>query len=96
MMPGAGPVCRPTLGDLRAYIDILYAETRIPRLGEAANIAKLKKAMNFIGQGIGPNEAFLRIVRRAASEREFFAACDKFLHSDAPFPDEPPAGAGLV
>lgn len=86
-------VFRPTLRDLRAYIDILYAETRISHLNEAANIAKIKKAMNFIGQGIGPNESFLHAIRRVATEREFFGACDDYLNSDAPFPDEPPVRA---
>jgi tRNA-dihydrouridine synthase len=87
------PVYQPTLRDLRAYVDRLYAETRVPHLNEAANIAKLKKTMNFVGQGIGPDEAFLHIIRRAATEREFFGACDEFLNNDEPFADEPPARA---
>jgi len=89
------PVFQPTLRDLRAYIDHLYAETRIPRLSEAANISKLKKYMNFIGQGIGPEEAFLKGIRRAATEQEFFHLCDTHLLSDAPFPAEPAVRALL-
>lgn len=84
------PIFQPTLRDLRAYIAELYAETRVPHLNEAANIAKLKKYMNFIGQGIGEGEAFLHAIRRTATEREFFGACDHHLDTDALFPAEPP------
>lgn len=83
------PVFQPTLRDLRAYIERLYAETRLPKLDEAANVAKLKKYMNFIGQGIGEDEAFLHDIRRAQTEREFFGVCDRHLDNDKPFPAEP-------
>jgi len=89
------PVFQPTLRDLRGYIEHLYAETRLPHLSEAANVSKLKKYMNFIGQGVDPEEAFLHAVRRAATEREFFALCDRYLESDAPFASEPSARALL-
>jgi len=84
------PVFQPTLRDLREYIGILFAETSVPHLSEAANISKMKKAMNFIGQGIGPDEAFLHAVRRAQTEREFFGLCDEYLDRDGLFPAEPP------
>jgi len=89
------PVFEPTLRDLRGYIDHLYAETRIPHLDEGNNISKLKKYLNFIGQGIGPDEAFLHGIRRAATEREFFDLCDAHLNHDTPFPAEPPVRALL-
>lgn len=89
------PVFLPTLRDLRGYIDTLYAGTRVPEISEAANVAKLKKYMNFIGQGIGPDDAFLKAIRRAPLEREFFGICDQWLNSDEPFPVDPPAGALL-
>jgi len=87
------PVFQPTLRDLRGYIDALYAGTRVPEISEAANVAKLKKYMNFIGQGVGPDNAFLDAIRRAPLEREFFDICDRFLNSDTPFPAEPATGA---
>jgi len=83
------PVFQPTLRDIRAYIDFLYRETHLPHLSEAANVSKMKKYMNFIGQGIGEDEAFLHAIRRAATEAEFFRLCDEFLDSGAPFPPEP-------
>ena len=89
------PVFEPTLRDLRGYIDHLYAETRIPHLDEAKNISKLKKYMNFIGQGIGPDEAFLNGIRRVGTEQEFFNLCDLHLNHDTPFPAEPAVRALL-
>ncbi len=90
------PVFQPTLRDLRGYIDFLYAETRVPHLSEAANVSKLKKYMNFIGQGIGEDEVFLKGARRAQSESEFFGLCDAHLDSDALFPAEPPVRRALT
>ena len=81
---GREPV-QPTLRDLRGYIDCLYAGTRLSHLGEAANVSKLKKYMNFIAPGIGPEDALLHGTRRAATEREFFGLCDQYLDSDEPF-----------
>ncbi len=83
------PVFHPSLRDLRAYIAHLYAETRVPHLNEPANVAKLKKYMNFIGQGIGEGDQFLHEIRRAALEKEFFEICDRHLDRDEPFPAEP-------
>jgi len=87
------PVFKPSLRDLREYIDVLYAATRLPNLGEAANVSKLKKTMNFIGQGIGPDDAFLHAIRRTSLEGDFFKLCDRYLDSDEPFPAEPPIRA---
>jgi len=88
-------VFEPTLRDLRGYIDHLAAETRQPGLNESDSISKLKRYMNFIGQGIGPEEAFLSGIRRAATEKEFLDLCDRHLNNDAPFPAEPPVRALL-
>lgn len=80
---------QPTLRELREYIDILFQATHLPHLTEAANISKMKKYMNFIGQGIGEEEAFLHAIRRAKTEAEFFGLCDEYLLNDEIFPAEP-------
>ena len=87
------PVFQPTLRDLRAYIDALYSEIRLPHLSGAVNLARLKKYLNFIGQGIDPDEAFLYGIRRASQECDFFALCDRYLEGDEAFPAEPPIRA---
>ena len=89
------PAFHPTLRDLRVYIEELYAETQVPCLSEALNIAKIKKYMNFIGQGIGPDDTFLNGIRRASTANEFFGLCDRHLDSDDAFPAEPPVRALL-
>jgi hypothetical protein len=59
------------------------------------HVAKMKKYLNFIGQGIGEEEHFLREIRRVATPAEFWACCDRHLLSDEPFAPEPPQRALL-
>ncbi len=90
------PAHQPTLRELYAYIRHLYEETRLPHLTEQANVSKLKKYLNFIGQGIGEEELFLQRIRREArTEADLFALCDEYLESDTPFAPEPPERALL-
>jgi len=93
------PVYQPTLRDLRGYVEALYAETGHEGFRETDHVAKMKKYLNFIGQGVDGEreqegaESFLDAMRRAGTAREFFAVCDRFLDRDGTVPDEPPAGA---
>lgn len=86
-------ITRPTLNDLRAYIDKLYQATFSPGVTETAHVAYMKKAMNFIAQSIDPEDHFLHQIRRASTESEFFTTCDRYLLSDTPFEPEPESGA---
>jgi len=54
----------------------------------------MKKYMNFIVQGVGENDCFGYEIRRAATEKEFFQICDRFLDRDGLFEDTP--GPALV
>lgn len=87
----------PTLRDLRGYIEALYVETRHEGFREKDHVSKMKKYLNFVGQGLTDpatgEEAFLREIRCAETERDFFGACDRHLDRDGLVPDEPPAGA---
>jgi nifR3 family TIM-barrel protein len=83
----------PTLRDLRDYIQVLYEMTRPTGIEEKYHVAKMKKYMNFIAQGVGPGDDFLQSIRRAATEAEFFHICDKVLDTDEAFEPEVPAGA---
>ncbi|MGF1678741.1 MAG: tRNA dihydrouridine synthase [Candidatus Methylacidiphilales bacterium] len=84
---------RPTLRDLRVYVEQLYQHTRPAGLPEKLHIAKMKKYMNFVAQGIGEDDGFVQGIRRAQSEAEFFALCDLYLDRDGDFDGEPLAGA---
>jgi len=76
----AAPVIfRPTLGDVREYVERLYRETQFPGLPERMHVNKMKKYLNFVGQGVDPAGAFLHDMRRTESEAALFAVCDRHL-----------------
>lgn len=85
------PVTRVTLGDVREYIGRLYEATRAPEFPELQHVNKMKKYLNFVGQGVDPNGSFLHDMRRTHSELELFSVCDRHLlaRPDAEFPPEP-------
>jgi nifR3 family TIM-barrel protein len=76
------PIFAPTLADVRAYIAHLYEETRTPQIPESAHVAKMKKYLNFVGQSVDGEGAFLHDMRRAMTEAELFAVCDRHLLAD--------------
>ncbi len=73
------PVLRVTLADVRDYIDRLYRATQLPEVPELTHIAKMKKYLNFVGQGVDPAGAFLHAMRRAVTEANLFSVCDEHL-----------------
>jgi hypothetical protein len=48
---------------------------------------RMKKFMNFIGEGVG--EKFLFEIRRVTTTSDFFRVCENFLDHDQPMPLEP-------
>jgi tRNA-dihydrouridine synthase B len=85
----------PRLKDVREYIEVLYHEVCGDDVPAKARVAKMKKYLNFIGQGIGEEERFLFEVRRAETVEEMFSLCDRHLQNEEFFPSEPP-GAALL
>jgi tRNA-dihydrouridine synthase len=77
---------KPSLRDVRGYVDVLYRMTLPPELKEQYQVAKMKKLMNFIAQGI--DDTFLHEIRRAVTEKEFFETCDRHLDRDGLLPTE--------
>jgi tRNA-dihydrouridine synthase len=92
--PGSTIVFQPTLADVREYIGHLYRETQAPGIPESAHVAKMKKYLNFVGQSVDPEGRFLHDMRRALTEAELFAVCDRHLLTEPgrPFATEPYAG----
>jgi tRNA-dihydrouridine synthase B len=84
----------PTLADVREYIAFLYRETQAPGVPETAHVAKMKKYLNFVGQSVDADGRFLHDMRRAMTEAELFAVCDRHLLAEParPFAAEPYAG----
>ncbi len=87
-------VFQPTLADVREYVERLYRETQTPDIPESAHVAKMKKYLNFVGQGVDPEGRFLHDMRRAMTEAELFVVCDRHLLTESArlFADEPYAG----
>jgi tRNA-dihydrouridine synthase len=73
------PVLRVTLTDVREYIEHLYRATQTPDLPELLHVGKMKKYLNFVGQSVDPEGKFLHDMRRAGTEAELFAICDRHL-----------------
>lgn len=88
------PETRISLADVRGYVERLYRETRDEGVPERAHVGKMKKYLNFVGQGVDPRGDFLRDMRRAESESDLLGACDRHLLSDpgAEFATEPYPG----
>ena len=97
------PVFAPTLRDVHGYIHALYQATAAgfheKPIGDApaverAHVARMKKFLNFVGQSVDPEGRFLHDMRRAMTETELFAVCDRHLleRGDEPFADEPYPG----
>ncbi|MDB6114901.1 MAG: dusC 2, partial [Lacunisphaera sp.] len=76
-------VFQPTLADVREYVARLYRETQTPGIPEGAHVAKMKKYLNFVGQGVDAAGSFLHDMRRAMTESELFAVCDRHLLTES-------------
>jgi len=88
------PPTRVSLCDVREYVDRLYRSTRDPGIPERAHVNRMKKYLNFVGQGVDRHGAFLRDMRRAESETGLFEICDRHLlaRPDGEFASEPYPG----
>ncbi|HZZ20711.1 MAG TPA: tRNA-dihydrouridine synthase family protein [Opitutaceae bacterium] len=83
---------RITLADVREYVARLYAETRQEDIPERAHVNKMKKYLNFVGQGVDAQGLFLHDMRRAESEASLFEICDRHLLAGGDFSPEPYPG----
>ena len=79
----------PSGREVLAYLRDLFATVRPPDLPERAQVAKMKKYLNFLAVGAEPSGRFLHDIRRVESEAEFFRVCEAFLTHDNPMPLEP-------
>ncbi len=88
----------PTGRMLLSYIRELWDNEITPDVKELAQVQRMKKFMNFIGEGIGA--AFLHDIRRVATTADFFRVCETYLSHDLPLNLEPvemaPVEAGVA
>ena len=72
----------PSGGDVLEYVRALYEATRPEGIDGKLHVQKMKKYLNFIGAGVGPQ--FLHEIRRVDTESEFFRVCEEWLdHGEA-------------
>jgi tRNA-dihydrouridine synthase len=77
----------PTGRDVLTYIRELWENEITPEVKESAQVQRMKKFMNFIGEGVG--EKFLHEIRRVTTTADFFRACENHLAHDEPMTLEP-------
>lgn len=79
------------LKDVHGYVQRLFDATRSPQIPERAHVNRMKKFLNFVGQGVDPEGRFLHDMRRTQSAAELFAVCDQHLLQtpETLFADEP-------
>jgi len=82
------------LSEVYQYVRNLYDTLARPWIPERSHVNKMKKFLNFIGQGVDPDGGFLHDARRAQSECDLFTICDRYMLSGPLefFSDEPYKG----
>ncbi len=78
------PVTHPTGGEVLTYVEALWESQITGGAPEKAQCERMKKFMNYIGEGVGANGQFLHQIRRAVTPEEFFRVCRTFLDHDQP------------
>ena len=85
----------PSGRDVLGYVHVLWESEITPGLGELVQVQRMKKFMNFIGEGVAAE--FLHAIRRVMTQGDFFRICEDYLDHDRPLTLEPyPVGAGDV
>jgi len=82
-------VSLPTGRQVLDYISELYEAVCSPGVPEKAQVQKMKKYMNFLGEGLETSEAFLHDIRRCSTQDEFFAICSRHLDHGRAMPLQP-------
>ena len=79
----------PTGREVLRYIVELWESQTSSNAPEQAQVQRLKKFMNFIGDGVPPAEKFLFEIRRTQTRADFFRVCAVYLEHDEPMRLEP-------
>jgi len=82
-------VSLPTGRQVLDYISDLYETVCSPGVPEKVQVQKMKKYMNFLGEGLDDSAAFLHDIRRCATRDEFFSICSRHLDHGRAMPLQP-------
>ncbi|MGZ4961424.1 MAG: tRNA dihydrouridine synthase [Limisphaerales bacterium] len=83
------PVKLPTGREVLNYIHELWDAEVTPDVRESAQVQRLKKFMNFIGEGLPGADQFLFQIRRVETKAAFFSVCKESLDHDEPMSLDP-------
>ena len=83
------PVKPPTGREVLAYVRELWDTVCTPDMAEHSHAQRLKKFMNYLGEGVGTDGRFLHEIRRVTNEADFFRVCAAHLDHDQPMRLEP-------
>jgi tRNA-dihydrouridine synthase len=83
------PADLPSGRGVLTYIRELWEAQVTPDAREAAQVQRMKKFMNFIGEGVPPSGGFLHDIRRVTTRDDFFRVCETNLDHDRPMTLEP-------
>jgi tRNA-dihydrouridine synthase len=75
------------------YIRELWDNEVTPNVREIAQVQRMKKFMNFIGEGVPAPENFLHAIRRVTTTADFWSVCETHLDHAEPLSLEPAAVA---
>lgn len=75
--------------DVLAYIRALYDAVCTPGVRESSQVQKMKKYLNYVGEGVEPTGRFLHDIRRVTTRADFFRVCGEHLDHDEMLPLEP-------
>jgi tRNA-dihydrouridine synthase B len=81
----------PTGRKVLEYLRALWETMCVPCSQAASQVQRMKKFINFIGEGIEPAAQFLHEIRRVHLPEDFFRVCTAYLDHDRPMRLEPPA-----
>lgn len=92
---GASP--QPTGRDVLGWVTALFEETAAfeRRFVPSRHVAKMKKYLCYISQGMDPEGRFEFLIRRVTQPEDFWAVCREFLDHPHPVAATPPVTSAL-
>jgi len=78
------PSALPTGRDVLAYVQALYEAVCTPGVRESSQVQKMKKYLNYIGEGVESSGQFLHSIRRVTTRDDFFRVCTDYLDHGRP------------
>jgi tRNA-dihydrouridine synthase len=86
---GGAKTILPVGRDVLNYIHELWDNEITPGVRELSQVQRMKKFMNFIGEGVPSPEIFLHAIRRVTTTADFFRTCETHLDNQEPLTLEP-------